>query len=68
MTRPIQVWLVHLNEDNFENVIVTADGREMAKRMAFGLLFGNMDEYIVTPITELGSRTVFMITAEVAQR
>jgi hypothetical protein len=50
------------------NVLVTADGREMAKRMAFPVLMGNMDEYVVTPITVQGTRTILMISAEVVQR
>jgi hypothetical protein len=50
------------------NMLVTADGREMAKRMAVGILKGNMDQYVVTPITIPGTRTVLMIAAEVVQR
>ena len=68
MTRSLQVWLVHKNEDNFLNVIVTADGREMAKRMAVGILKGDPDQYIVNPITEHGSRTILMVAAEVVER
>jgi hypothetical protein len=64
----MMVFLVKRRDNHALNVIVTADGREMAKRMAFGLLFGNMDEYIVTPITEEGTRTILMVAAEVVPR
>lgn len=64
MSRPLQVWLVYHNRDDFFNVIVAADGREEAKRLAQDILKGNPDTYVVTPVTESGSRTVFLMTAE----
>ena len=62
------IFLVKRPHHPISNVLVTADGREMAKRMAFPVLMGDMDKYIVTPITEHGSRTVLMVTAEIVQR
>ena len=62
------LFLLKRRDDPVLNVLVTADGREMAKRMAFPVLMGNMDDYIVTPITEHGSRTILMVMAEVVER
>lgn len=44
-----------------ENVIVGARDREDAKTLAHAILSGNKEEYIVDPITQNGSRTVFLI-------
>jgi broad specificity phosphatase PhoE len=67
MSPPLQVWLVHRNEDDYINVILTANGREMAKRVAHGILRGDPDSYVVSPITESGSRTIIMVAAEVLE-
>ena len=56
-----QVFLVHLNLDDFENVILIAKGREDAKQRARRILGGDPDKYVVTPITELGSTTTFLL-------
>jgi hypothetical protein len=63
----MQVWVVHRNADDFLNVVTTADSREMAKRMAAGILKGDPDKYIVTPVTKRGSRTVLIVAAEVVK-
>jgi hypothetical protein len=62
------VFLIKRRDNPVLNVIASADGREMAKRMAVGILRGNPDQYIVTPITEHGSRTILMVAAEVVER
>jgi hypothetical protein len=59
-----QVWLVHHNADDYFNVVLEAGDREEAKRKACEILHGNPDTYVVTPVTELGSRTVFVLTTE----
>jgi hypothetical protein len=63
----MQVWLVHHNVDDYRNVVVTADSREMAKRVAEGVLEGNPDTYVVTPVTERGSHTTLIVAAEVVK-
>ncbi len=64
MARHTQVWLVHHNADDFFNVVLPAPDRETAKQKAREILHGNPDTYIVTPVTELGSRTVFLLAVE----
>jgi len=46
------------------NVIVSAINRETAKGMAQSALGGNPDDYTVTPITEMGKRTIFITVTE----
>ena len=46
------------------NTIVTANGRELAKGIAQSVFGHNPDQYIVTPITESGSRTIFLTVTE----
>jgi tRNA-binding EMAP/Myf-like protein len=45
-------------------VIVSAIDRESAKRQAQVILDGDPDQYVVTPITRPGERTVFMLEAQ----
>lgn len=47
--------------DITRNVILEAPDREGAKRDARALLAGDPENYIVTPLTEPGSRTVFLL-------
>lgn len=44
-----------------EHVIVEAKDREFAKSHASHILGGDPDQYIVTPIVEDASRTVFLL-------
>jgi hypothetical protein len=44
-----------------KNVVLVARHREDAKRLAEPFLFGNTDEYIVDPITNEASATIFLI-------
>lgn len=55
------VFLVYHNKDDFQNVIVVANDREKAKRRAQRILGGDPDKYIVTPVTERGSYTTFLL-------
>ena len=55
------VFLVHHNKDDFKNVIVVAREREEAKQKARRILGGDMDTYVVTPVTEYGSHTIFLL-------
>lgn len=61
---PIGVFLITCPRHPDINVVVTANNREQAKRMAFSVLFGDMDSYVVTPITSRGKRTVFVTITE----
>lgn len=44
-----------------KNVIVEATDREYAKGYASIILGGDPDYYIVTPLTERGDRTIFLL-------
>jgi hypothetical protein len=46
---------------NIKNVILVARDREDAKRLAQPFLFDNPDNYIVDPITNEASATMFLI-------
>lgn len=61
------IFLVQRPKNVIENMIVTADSREMAKQMARGILGGDPELYVITPLTEPGSRTVLMVAAEVVR-
>lgn len=43
------------------NVVIEASDREIAKRYARHILGGDSDYYVVTPITERGTSTVFLL-------
>ena len=55
------VFLVYNPGQFIENVIVEAKTREYAKSHASHILGGDPDKYIVDPITNVGSRTVFLL-------
>lgn len=44
-----------------ENVILSAKDREAAKNAAAPILGGDMDHYVVDPITMHGHHTVFLM-------
>lgn len=50
------------------NVLVSANTRETAKAMAQSILGGDTDQYTVTPITEMGKRTIFITVTESLER
>ena len=57
------VFIVACFDLGIRNVILIAEGREEAKRMAQPILKGNPDGYIVDPITQRVSETVFLLVA-----
>ena len=56
-----QVFLVALKAQHTKNAILEAQDREYAKRYARHILGGDPDQYEVTPVTEPGSHTVFLL-------
>lgn len=50
-----------LDAYEINNVVVPAAGREEAKRQARSTLRGDPDQYVVTPISRQGDRTLFML-------
>lgn len=57
------VFIVYSPGGDIENVILVASDREAAKRDASRILHGNPDNYVVDPITQRSSRTVFLLAA-----
>ena len=55
------VFVVSRPGNDPENVILSADGREEAKRGASIFLEGDPDRYIVTPITKPDVKTVIIL-------
>lgn len=46
------------------NVIATAVDRDTAAGMALAVFGGDSSQYTVTPVTEVGSRTIFATVTE----
>lgn len=49
------------------NVVISVNDRETAKELAQSVLGGNKDNYVVTPVTKRGTRTIFVTVTETVE-